>query len=142
MKVLFICRSNAGRSKSAEAFFKQLTKKHEASSAGTEVALEHKEGTPPGDRIIKIMLDEFGVDISKEKRVQATPEMLKRADKIIVMLEEREREEHVPMFFNDFSEKIIYWPITDMRTEKDDAVVKEREALIKRKVEELVKQIS
>jgi protein-tyrosine-phosphatase len=98
MKVLFVCVANVGRSQMAEAFFNRLST-HHASSAGTQVG--DREGQTLADRareseasstsgnMLKIMKDEEELDLRQKVRKQLTPEMVKEADKVIVICSER-----------------------------------------------------
>ena len=78
-KILFVCVENAGRSQMAEGFAKHYGKdKVETISAGT---MPSKEVNP---LVIKVM-QEKGIDISKNKPKQITTLMVQDADTIIVM---------------------------------------------------------
>ena len=81
MKVLFICRSNAGRSVMAEALFNKFSRKNSAFSAGTTVRNEDKEGNPAGFISIKVMR-RINIDISKHRRKQLNYKMFKKAGKV------------------------------------------------------------
>lgn len=124
-KVLFICGGNVGRSQCAEGFFNKITKKHRATSAGTE----------PGDSVKPIttaIMKEFGVDISKQKPKIFTKEMISKADKIVVLGSKKEFPELKGI-------KAEYWNIPDLPTDVDERGKKIR--LIKEKVENLIKEL-
>lgn len=115
MKILFVCRGNAGRSQMAEALFKTLNDKHEIRSAGTQVV--NKEGESKGGQKLKdlsdaekiiIPLKEKGVDVSEYVRTQINPDMVEWADKIVVMAE----PETIPDYLS-VSDKIEYWNVKD-----------------------------
>ena len=111
MKIVFVCKANHGRSQLAEALFNNLTKgKHTAISAGTKVIREdaNKEGQTISDPNIITAMKEVGIDVSQNVRNQFTPEMLKEADKVVVMSE----PENTPSFLSQ-SEKAIFWNIPD-----------------------------
>ena len=111
MKVIFVCKANQGRSQLAEALFNNLSKgKHTAISAGTKVIREdaNREGQIISDQNIITVMKEEGVNISRNVRNQLTPEMLKEADKVIVMSE----PENTPSFLSQ-SEKAILWNVPD-----------------------------
>lgn len=115
MKILFICRGNVGRSQMAEAVFKQMNNKHEVLSAGTKVI--DKEGNslhgqmlkdlPAAENVI-LVLNDRGVDISKNTRIQLSPDLVDWADKIVCMAE----EETIPDYLRQ-SSKVTYWKIVD-----------------------------
>lgn len=78
-KVLFICIRNSGRSQMAEAFFNQASDSTvKAVSAGTKPA---RSVNPV---IIEVM-QEAGIDISKNRPKMITEDMLNAADIIITM---------------------------------------------------------
>ncbi|MGC8533241.1 MAG: hypothetical protein ACP5MV_01255 [Candidatus Parvarchaeum sp.] len=78
--VLFICKYNNSRSQIAEALFNKLTKKHKAiSAAGSSV------GTGIDSSDIKLMREKFDVDMSNQFPKAPNNEMLKMADKIIIV---------------------------------------------------------
>src|SRR3989338_10979201 len=62
MKILFICKSNVGRSQMAPAFFNKLSKKHKAVGAGTHV--RENENQSLHEFVIQSMA-ESGYDLSK-----------------------------------------------------------------------------
>lgn len=78
MKVLFVCTENASRSQMAEGFFKSMSKKHQSMSAGTKPAREINL------RTVEVM-KEAGIDLSKHRPKPLTPELLRRADRVITM---------------------------------------------------------
>jgi protein-tyrosine-phosphatase len=78
-RILFVCVENAGRSQMAEAFAEGYgNNKVEAMSAGT---MPSNEVNP---LVIQVM-QEKGIDISKNKPKQITTQMVQEADTIIVM---------------------------------------------------------
>jgi arsenate reductase len=131
MKILFICRANVGRSQMAPAFFNKLFKNHKAIGAGTHVG-EH-EGEPLHPFVIQCM-SELGYDLSKNTRKQLTPEMVREADKIIVMTGKENLPDYVDM------SKVVFWKIGDA---KDKSLEFHRQIRnqIKNLVEKLVKEI-
>lgn len=103
MKVLFVCKSNGGRSQMGEAFFNLGSKPHTASSAGTQVG--EKQGQTIYPNILEIM-QEIGIDLSKKSRKQLTEELVDEADKVIVM----EETKNIPDYLLN-SPKLIRWDI-------------------------------
>jgi protein-tyrosine-phosphatase len=78
-KVLFVCVHNSGRSQIAEAFFNKLAgNKATATSAGTQ------PGNEINPTVVQVMR-EAGIDISRNKPKMLTPEMTKKADRVITM---------------------------------------------------------
>jgi arsenate reductase len=78
-KILFVCVENAGRSQIAEGFAKHYGNgKVEAISAGT---MPSSEINPLAIRVMQ----EKGIDISKNKPKLITNQMVQEADTIIVM---------------------------------------------------------
>lgn len=76
-KVLFVCVGNAGRSQMAEAFFNHIAKgKTQAMSAGTNPA-------SAVDPIVIRVMQEVGIDISRNHPKKLTVEMMEQADKVI-----------------------------------------------------------
>ncbi len=133
LNVLFVCKSNFGRSVMAEAMFNEYPKANISSSAGTDVSREGSEGSPTTPNFI-LVLAEIGLDASKHAARQLTEELANQADIIIYMANEKP-----PAFLKD-SDKVRIWPVrdpgglsvTDKRAIRDE---------IKHKVEELIKEI-
>jgi len=105
MKILFICKSNTGRSQMAEAFFNKISNNHTSFSAGTLVG--EREGTIIHEYVIESMR-QLGFDLSKNVRKQLTPSMVNEADKIIIMDEEK----NLPDYLKESSEK-TFWDVED-----------------------------
>ena len=83
--VLFICKYNNSRSQIAEALFNKLTKKHKAvSAAGNSVG----NGLDPLD--IELMKERFNVDMSRQSPKPATSNLLKSADKLIIVCDPKD----------------------------------------------------
>jgi protein-tyrosine-phosphatase len=131
MRILFICKSNVGRSQMAPAFFNKLSKKHKAVGAGTHVG--ENENQSLYEFVIKCM-SEVGYDLSENTRKQLTSTMAKEADKIVVMTEKENLPGYVDM------KKVVFWNIEDA---KDKSLEFHRQIRdeIKRLVEKLVKEI-
>lgn len=137
MKVLFICKSNFGRSQIAESIFNLISKKHSAISAGTEKGrvTGHKLKDFPEHSNLFICMNEIGIDIRENIVKLLSPEMMKNADKIIVMAE----KETWPNYLKE-SDKIIFWKIEDMAGQSLDKF-REARNQIKSFVDKLVKEI-
>lgn len=77
--VLFVCSSNAGKSQMAEALLRQV--------AGDDVEV-HSAGTSPGSGInheAERSLAEIGADMSGGVPKGVDPELLRRADRVVVL---------------------------------------------------------
>jgi protein-tyrosine-phosphatase len=98
----------------AEAIFNHFAKrKHISYSAGTLV-YDEKEQSKQGQKIKELKgaevvvhsLRALGLDVSEKQRDQITPEMVREANKIVVMAEKHT----IPDFLRQ-SSKVIYWDI-------------------------------
>lgn len=131
MKILFICRSNIGRSQMAEAFFNKLSKKNKSFSAGIYTN-EHKgkKLSNIGKKVVKCMAN-VGYNISNRSPKQIKHEMIKTADKIIVMADKK----LLPDYLRD-SDKVTYWNVKDPKQKSYNFHVK-----IRNKIKSLVKKL-
>ena len=120
----------------AKAFFDKLSSsKNKSDSAGTKVF--EREGQiiknlgESAQMVIKAMKEE-GIDISECKRKQITPEMIKKADKVILIAE----KENIPdeLFNNN---KALFWNVEDPLNVNYDALCQIRDKL-KQMVKELL----
>ena len=140
MKVLFVCVANVGRSQVAEALFNKLSSQRSV-SAGTQADEIIARTNPPSKMLkdanstgIPYMLSE-GVDISEKLRKQVTEEMVKEADKVIVIAQQNTWPD-----FLRVSEKATFWDIQDPVAVDPDA----RNAIfdeVRRRVQELVQEV-
>ena len=126
--VLFICKGNSGRSQMAETFFNYFAKTGKAISAGTK----------PDEKLhpwtIKVM-KEAGGDISQQKPKLLTNEMMRNADRIIIMDSEISKNippEYLPKLKKWRIEKLLGKPIGQIRKIRDR---------IKKRVKQLIKEI-
>jgi len=125
MKVLFVCVENAGRSQMAKAFAKTYGKgKVEAESAGTMPAKEVNS-------VVVQVMREKGIDLSANKPKLVTNQMVRKADKIIVMGCSAQGFCPAPLL-----NKVIDWGIEDP---KDKSIEKVRE--IRDEIEGRVKKL-
>jgi len=100
-KILFVCVENAGRSQMAEGFFRKYTKKFEVVSAGIE----------PKSKLIPevvMVMNEIGIDISKQKPKLLSNEMIVDSFKTVNM-GCMDRESCPSLFVKD----VLDWNITD-----------------------------
>jgi protein-tyrosine-phosphatase len=129
-KILFVCVENAGRSQIAEGFVKHYgSSKIEAISAGT---MPSKEVNP----LVVQVMQEKGIDISKNKPKQIITQMVKDADTIIVMGCSAHGFCPAPLL-----NKVIDWNIEDPKGKPLEKVREIRDK-IEKKVRELIGEIS
>lgn len=84
--VVFVCQSNAGKSQMAEALLRQVV--------GEEVEI-HSCGTRPGTAINEesaVSLAEIGADMSGGVPKGVDPELLARADRVVILGENAQLE--------------------------------------------------
>ena len=110
MKVLFICKSNFGRSQIAESIFNLISKKDVATSAAIEKGrvTGHLLKDFPEHGNLLVCMDEIGIDLRENVAEPLTPERVQNADQIIVMAE----KETWPDYLRE-SDKTIHWKIDD-----------------------------
>jgi protein-tyrosine-phosphatase len=105
-KILFICYGNVGISQIAEGYYNHFTKSSDASSAGVDhTTPERWHKLAP--EIIQIM-KEGGIDLSSKKVKFVTEEMVRDANRIIVMC----KKEDCPDFLLQHK-NICFWNIED-----------------------------
>lgn len=137
MNILFVCKGNVGRSQMAEVIFNTLhTGKHRAFSAGTVVFDKEgnsrhgqKIGDMPEAEYVITCLKEFGFDGVHLVREQLSPEMIARADKVIVMAE----QDTLPDYLKT-SNKVEYWEVENpkgMSLEKHQEIFNQIHAHVK-----------
>lgn len=112
MKVLFICRGNVGRSQIAEALLKkEAANRFEVSSAGTKLSGPEQpigELTPAINEVLDVM-NEIGIDVSRNVRRQVTEEMAQYSDKIILVVDDNDP---IPDYLTN-NPKVIRWDVLD-----------------------------
>jgi len=102
--ILFVCEGNVCRSQMAEAFYNQRS--NGAMSAGTDPKTPAKYPNML-DPVVSVMAQE-GIDISSHKVKTVDEQMVRNADRIIVMCNRK--------FCPDFvlgSSKVEFWEIED-----------------------------
>ena len=131
MKILFICRHNRFRSKSAEAIFNKLNKnkKVKAESAGFLLDEAH------------LYIEKSVLNILKDKGYSAkglprqlTRELLDKFDVLVIVADNID-----PAFFQDFKGKLIHWKVPDCSCE-DIPRIKEIIEDIEKRVKLFVKR--
>ena len=124
--ILFVCVENAGRSQMAEGFFRKYAPEgYEPASAGT------KPISQINSLAIQVM-NEVGIDISKQKSKDLSEDMIRNSDKIINM--GCMDNNFCPTLFIP---KVIDWGIEDP---KDKPVERVRE--IRDEIESRIKELA
>jgi arsenate reductase (thioredoxin) len=128
--MLFVCVENAGRSQMAEGFFRKYAPEgYEPLSAGTRPLSQINP------LAIQVM-NEIGLDISKQKSKDLTEDMMRNSDKIINM--GCMDKNFCPTLFIP---KVIDWGIEDPK-DKPIEQVREIRDEIERRIKELATDIS
>ncbi|MCY9694196.1 arsenate reductase (thioredoxin) [Paenibacillus alginolyticus] len=133
--VYFLCTGNSCRSQIADGFLKALgSDKYEVKSAGLEA-----HGLNP--RAVQVM-NEAGVDISKNTSDVIDPEILNRADYVITLC--GHADEHCPVISNKNVTK-WHWGFDDpaKATGTDDEIMHQFRTVrdsIKSRIEQFVKE--
>ena len=124
--ILFVCVQNAGRSQMAEGFFRKYAPEgFETMSAGT------KSTSQVNPLAIQVM-NEIGIDISKQRSKDLTEDMMRNSNKIINM--GCMDKNFCPTLFIP---KLIDWGIEDP---KDKPIEKVRE--IRDEIERRIKELA
>lgn len=132
MKIIFICRGNVGRSQMAEALFRKTNiKDYEVSSAGTRLSGPEQtiESLMPKTKNVISVMDEEGVDIRKNTRVQISEEFSRSCDRIILTIDENDP---VPEYLKN-NPKVEIWNIDDPKG-KSVQETREIKNIIKEKI--------
>jgi protein-tyrosine-phosphatase len=128
--ILFVCVENAGRSQMAEGFFKKYAPEgFVPASAGT------KPISQTNPLAIRVM-NEIGIDISKQKPKDLSEDMMRNSDKIINM--GCMDNNFCPTLFIP---KVIDWGIEDPKGKQIEQVREIRDE-IERRIKELATDIS
>jgi arsenate reductase (thioredoxin) len=128
--MLFVCVENAGRSQMAEGFFRKYAPEgYEPVSAGT------KPVSQINPLAIQVM-DEIGIDISKQKSKDLTEDMIRNSDKVINM--GCMDKDFCPTLFIP---KVIDWGIEDPKGKPIEQVREIRDEIVRR-IKELAADIS
>jgi arsenate reductase (thioredoxin) len=123
--ILFVCVENAGRSQMAEGYFRKYAPEgYEPLSAGT------KPTSQINPLAIQVM-DEIGIDISKQRSKDLTEDMMRNSDKIINM--GYMDKNYCPTLFIP---KVIDWGLEDPKNKPIEEVREIRDE-IERRIKEL-----
>jgi len=121
----------------AQAFFNNYSKDHSSISAGTQVG-EHegeKIGENPKALYVWEVMDEEGIDVRDYRRSQLNENMLRDADKVVVIT----NPESWPDYLKN-SSKLEYWDIDDAKGTDYNFHVKSRDE-VKIRVQKLLESI-
>jgi arsenate reductase (thioredoxin) len=128
--MLFVCVENASRSQMAEGFFRKYAPEgYEPVSAGT------KPVSQINPLAIQVM-DEIGIDVSKQKSKDLTEDMIRNSDKVINM--GCMDKDFCPTLFIP---KVIDWGIEDPKGKPIEQVREIRDEIVRR-IKELAADIS
>jgi arsenate reductase (thioredoxin) len=128
--ILFVCVENAGRSQMAEGFFKKYA---------PEGFVPASAGTKPISQINPLaiqVMNEIGIDISKQKPKDLSEDMMRNSNKIINM--GCMDNNFCPTLFIP---KVIDWGIEDPKGKQIEQVREIRDE-IERRIKELATDIS
>jgi arsenate reductase (thioredoxin) len=128
--ILFVCVENAGRSQMAEGFFKKYA---------PEGFVPASAGTKPISQIDPLaiqVMNEIGIDISKQKPKDLSEDMMRNSNKIINM--GCMDNNFCPTLFIP---KVIDWGIEDPKGKQIEQVREIRDE-IERRIKELATDIS
>ncbi len=135
MKLLFICKYNAFRSRVAEEYFKKINKNRKITTLSRGIIM----GGDSDREQRKISKELLGINIAKRKPLPLKLQELAEADKIIIVAND------VPKIVFDYKKglfyrKVVIWKIRDeqMRNKKN---IKRIVLSIKKRVEELNNQL-
>lgn len=132
MKVLFICEANVARSQMAEAYYNHFTNSKDAISAGILDFTPAKYGYPTKE-VVQVM-QEDGLDVSKQKVEFLTEQMVKDSDKIFVMCTKKECPEFLLK-----SGKITFWDVDDPFEKPVESFMECRD-IVKQKVNKIIER--
>jgi arsenate reductase len=128
--ILFVCVENAGRNQMAEGFFKKYAPEGFVSSSA---------GTKPISQINPLaiqVMNEIGIDISKQKPKDLSEDMMRNSDKIINM-----GCMDINFCPTLFIPKVIDWGIEDPKGKQIEQIREIRDE-IERRIKELATDIS
>lgn len=130
-KILFVCQANIGRSQIAEAFFNHMTDSNLATSAACEDFREKYHGKITSE-IIETM-DEVGIDLRDKQMKLLTSEMVRKADKVVVLCDQK----YCPDFLLNAGEKLMIKTLEDPHS-KDAQTIAQIRDQIKSIVKDLI----
>lgn len=135
MKILFICKYNAFRSRIAEEYFKKINKNSKIEVISRGILM----GGKPNKEAVEIPKELLGITINKRKSLPLNLQELIEADLIVIVAND------VPKKIFDYQlvplqKKLIIWKIKDEQ-KRNKRNIKKIVFSIKRKVDELNKKL-
>ncbi|MDH5533250.1 MAG: low molecular weight phosphatase family protein [Candidatus Pacebacteria bacterium] len=121
--ILFICQANIGRSQMAEAFFNHMTNSRQATSAACEDFIQKYNGKPT--REIINSMKEVGINMERQRMKLLTPAMVKWADQIIVLCDQK----FCPDFVLKNSDKVLIKTVEDPHDKDSQSIAKIRDQI-------------
>lgn len=133
MKVLFICEGNIMRSQMAEAFYNNLTRTNDATSAGA--AAENGDPVHAG---VQVVMHEKGYDMSDMRSTRLTQKLFEEADKVIAF-----PTPYMPRWVLDDA-KTEYWDVSDPYYMPDDGTnyIERTRDRIEDRVKDLISRVN
>ncbi len=120
----------------AESFFKRLSKKHRAASAGIDMSnYEKKKNIRDLSRITAECMEEIGIDVGRKKPKKLTKKMVDNADIVVLVGEDFE----FPNYVRD-AKRLIAWNIPDP-VERSKDFFRETRDEIEKRVIGLIKEL-
>lgn len=135
VKILFVCKYNAFRSRIAEQYFNKINKNNSIKVISRGVIM----GGKPDPEQVEIPKEILGIAINKRKPIPVTKKELKEADLIIIIADDVPKElfnYHSGSLYN----KIRMWKIKD-ETQRNQRNIKRITLQIKKKVDKLNKKL-
>ncbi len=137
MKVLFICKYNAFRSRVAEEYFRKINKNRNIHVLGSRGIIEGGHSDKAQREVSRKLL---GININKKIPRALTINDMKEADKIIVVANDIPK-----VIFNYWNspimKKVIIWKIKDEQ-KRNKKNIRKIVLAIKRKVDKLNRKLS
>ena len=128
MKILFLDYGNVARSQIAAAFYNKYSPTPGlALSAG--VGVHSHEGESLSDEVINCMRKKK-IDLSRTRKKQVTPSMIRGSDRIIFMCS----SEELPLFLKS-NDKLEFWDLLDTKGQDYEFHEKVRDDIEKRVLE-------
>jgi len=133
MKIMFVCKHNLFRSKTAEAYFKQKNKnKNIKVSSGGIIPAFDLSRSPNQD----VVLNEIGIKLEGEPQ-GINVNLLKEQDLVIVVANDLPKKvfDH-----REYVKKVIFWKVKDVLDNSKEKSVKTIKEIMKR-VDALVEEL-
>lgn len=136
MKILFVCKYNAFRSRVAEEYFRKINKNRKVKIMGSRGLIMGGDSDPVQRQEAKRLL---GINIAKRKPMSLAIKDIIEADRIIVVAND------VPRIIFDYmkglySRKVVIWRIRDEQKRNRKNIIKIISA-IKKKVDRLERKL-